>query len=364
MKGPLSGPLFTPSSVLELKLAHFRNLTQAKFEVPQGARVVALVGPNGVGKTSVLEALSMLSPTRGFLGADAKLQVQHKAKEAGIWARLGNGQEVGQVLKKGARIVQVDGQKAPLETLAQILPQVWLTPATDFLFGGPPETRRRWLDDMTTALIPTHGAAVARFRQHRQNRLRLLTQEHGGAMQADWLDAEEKMAAEWGLTVLTNRLKYLADITPHMEGLTLTLQGSALEVMEAESPVMALKGKFERSREIDARMGRTHAGPNTVELAGELILEHGHKVPMNQASSGQHKRGLMMAMVGHATLLATARRQPPLVLIDEFSAHLDATRRAMLMETLLKLGSQVWLTDMEAPALLEGLYILPVGVTD
>lgn len=351
--------------VSHLKLSHFRNLGSLNLPVPDDAQVIALIGHNGSGKTSVLEALSLLTPTRGLLTAEGKAQVQTGAKEWGIWAQLASGAEFGQAYRlegrKSERLLTIDTHRSPLDAMARHGSVVWLTPNTDFLFSGPPATRRRWLDDLTTALLPAHAEAVSRFNLHRQSRLRLLQNGEGGTYASDWLDAEERLAAEWGIQVLTYRTDYLARLAPHLHGVTLTLQGNALEVLHDANPVAALKGKFERSREIDARIGRTHAGPNTLDLTGNLILEDGRTIPLPQASSGQHKRGLIHWLVGHVQLLTHTHNRPPLVLIDEFSAHLDTPRRQLLIETLLTSGCQIWLTDTETPpATLPGLHVIPM----
>jgi DNA replication and repair protein RecF len=339
----------------QLKLSHFRNISALALTLPDNADLVALIGANGSGKTSVLESISLLTPTRGMLTADAKSQIQHGAKEWGIWVQLHSGAELGQVYRKSERVLQIDGHREALESTSRHGSIVWLTPNTDFLFSGPPANRRRWLDDLTTALIPTHAGACQRFTQHRQSRLKLLTEGRGG----DWLDAEERLAAEWGIQVLRNRIDYLHRLQPLLNGVSLALTGTALEVMDSENPIAALKGKFERSREIDARMGRTHAGPNTLDIAGVLTLENGHNVKLSEASSGQHKRGLIQWLVGHVQLLAQAQNRPPLVLVDEFSAHLDAKRRADLLTTLTTAGCQVWLTDTDVPNItLPNLHII------
>ncbi len=347
--------------VSHLKLSHFRNLGSLNLPIAEDAQVIALIGQNGSGKTSVLEALSLLTPTRGLLTAEGKAQIQTGAKEWGIWAQLNSGAEFGQVYRKSERLLTIDTHRQPLEAMARHGSVVWLTPNTDFLFSGPPANRRRWLDDLTTALIPAHAEAVSRFNLHRQSRLRLLQNGEGG----DWLDAEERLAAEWGIQVLKYRTEYLTRLAPHLHGVTLSLSGNALEVLKDDNPIAALKGKFERSREIDARIGRTHAGPNTLDLAGQLILTDGPEslrtIPLSTASSGQHKRGLIHWLVGHVQLLAQTQNRPPLVLIDEFSAHLDTARRQLLIETLLNSGCQIWLTDTETPpTTLPGLHVVPM----
>jgi DNA replication and repair protein RecF len=233
------------------------------------------------------------------------------------------------------------------EALATLGSLVMLTPQTDFLFTGPPEARRRWLDEAATALAPSHAQTVARFRHHRQARLKILAQGH---LAGDWLEAEEQLAAQWGVKLLQGRLDYLNALVPYLSELSLNLSGSTLEVLAEANPVAALQGKFARSRTVDAKLNRTHAGPNTLELHGVLQVA-GAEVALAQASSGQHKRGLLAWVQGHTRLLTAKRGQAPLVLIDEFAAHLDAPRREALLTHLLELGCQVWLADVELPTL-------------
>lgn len=315
--------------------------------------VVGLVGPNGAGKTAVLEALALLAPGRGLSGGDLQAHAPHGQRQWGTFITMADGTTVGQTYKAGLRTVQLDGTTQPVETLATLGSVVVLTPQTDFLFVGPPEQRRRWLDDAATALQPGHAGLVQRYRQHRQARLKILAQ---GIMHSDWLEAEERLAAEAGVRLVQGRLAYLAALEPLLVGLSLKLQGGALEIMSAADPVVALQGKFERTRELDVRLGRTHAGPNTLDVAGELLPENqsgprAGGIALHHTSSGQHKRALLLWLQAHVRMVTAKRKQAPLVLIDEFAAHLDATRREHLLQDLISLGCQVWLADVELPDL-------------
>ena len=184
--------------IAQLTLTTFRNHAQLALGLPnppeQGqshGQIVALVGVNGSGKTAVLEAISLFAPGRGLRGADHAdvPQLNQAGPRRGTWAAhltladargltttLAQGVQPAATGRKTEKVLLINGQPAPATQLPQHLPLTWLTPTTDFLFTGPPATRRTWLDDATAAWQPAHAVAVQRFRQHRQRRLKLLAQ--------------------------------------------------------------------------------------------------------------------------------------------------------------------------------------------
>jgi DNA replication and repair protein RecF len=69
--------------------------------------------------------------------------------------------------------------------------------------------------------------------------------------------------------------------------------------------------------------------------------------PAEHASTGEQKALLISILLAHAELQRALRGAAPLVLLDEVSAHLDATRRLALFELLTRLESQVWVTGTD-----------------
>ncbi len=352
--------------LLSLALTQFRNLERVQLVVPETANVVALIGPNGAGKTSVLEGISMFAGGRGLESADLKEQGRNGTKTWGVYGEILRQNDAPLTLAMGVsagkKQVKIDGAVAEpgslLRTTAMHGGIVWLTPRQDRLFYGPPAERRDVLDDWAAWVIENHEEAVARYKTHTQNRLRLLRE---GRLQGEWLDAEEAQAAKWGIQLLRGRRNYLSALAPHLTDVELTLGGTAQEVLDGPDPVEALQGKFFRSREIDARLERTHAGPNTADVVGVLKLED-HGVQLHLASSGQHKRAVAAWLLAQVRLMHQLRGTAPLVLLDEAGAHLDATRRTALLLELATLGCQVWLTDVEAPVGLSAAHVISMPI--
>jgi len=71
-------------------------------------------------------------------------------------------------------------------------------------------------------------------------------------------------------------------------------------------------------------------------------------IPAAQGSTGEQKAVLVAIVLAHARLAAIARGRPPLLLLDEIAAHLDATKRAALFDEIEALGSQAWMTGTDA----------------
>ena len=95
----------------------------------------------------------------------------------------------------------------------------------------------------------------------------------------------------------------------------------------------------------DAIAGRTLDGPHLTDLQ---VIYAPKGMPARDASTGEQKALLIAILLAQARLQRAVRGEPPLLLLDEVAAHLDATRRAALFEVLAGLDSQAWVTGTDA----------------
>ena len=328
-----------------LTLGHFRShrATRLAFD---GSSVV-LIGPNGAGKTNVLEALSMLSPGRGLRGAASEDMMRRP--EAIGWkvaatVRGPDGQQEIETWSEGSgRMVRLNAKAATQAALAKVAPMLWLTPAMDRLWIEAPEGRRRFLDRLTLTLFPDHAAAATAYDRALRERNRLL---RDGVADPGWLGAIEGRMAEAGAQVMAARHAALARI--------LTAQGAGgFPQAEAEiaSPdplpegAEALSVMWQSARRRDLEAGRTLSGPHRIDLAARHAAKG---VGAQDCSTGEQKALLISLILGNARALAEDAGAPPILLLDEITAHLDDTRRAALHDALRDLGVQAFLTGTDA----------------
>jgi DNA replication and repair protein RecF len=95
----------------------------------------------------------------------------------------------------------------------------------------------------------------------------------------------------------------------------------------------------------DMAAGRTLVGPHRADL-GAVFAAKG--VPAAQCSTGEQKALLISTILANARALHEDTGAPPLVLLDEVAAHLDAGRRAALYDEIVALGAQAWMTGTGA----------------
>jgi DNA replication and repair protein RecF len=338
-----------------LTLTDFRN--HAQLDLKPGPTLVCLFGENGAGKTNILEAISLLAPGRGLRGA--ALSEMARSDGPGGWsvaAHLagGGGEKGGTVLGTGTvasaperRVVRVNGAAASVNSLAEWLAVLWLTPAMDRLFTGPAGERRRFLDRLVFALEPTHAHHASRYEAAMRARNKLLAEE--GEPDLQWLAALEAAMAGHGTALAEARSRTVEELGAALErapddrfarariGLEGEVEGDLLERLQA-------------SRARDRLAGRATVGPHRQDLA----VQHAAKgQPAARCSTGEQKALLLGLVLAHAGLVSERRGQPPVLLLDEVAAHLDPARRAALFERLQGRG-QVWMTATEA-SLFEGV---------
>jgi DNA replication and repair protein RecF len=351
------------SAITRVTLRDVRSYAALDLEVE--ARMVALVGDNGAGKTNLLEALSLLAPGRGLRRAELG-EIARAGSGGGFVVsaaldgphgetQLGLGLSEPDATGRRARIQRINGANAAAHAdFAEHVRVVWLTPEQDGLFRGPAGERRRFLDRLVLAIDAGHGARVGALERALRDRNRILEES---PREAAWLDAVERQAAELGVAVAAARAEAVGrlsaliaetrdDASP-FPWAVLALEGeidalvARLPALDAEDSYRAL---LRDGRARDKAAGRTLVGPQ----ASDLVVRHGPKdIAADAGSTGEQKALLVGLVLAHARLVRAMSGMAPVVLLDEVAAHFDPRRRAALYDTLAGLGAQVWMTGAD-----------------
>src|SRR6056297_2892086 len=328
-----------------LTLSHFRSHKSARLDLD--ARPVAIHGPNGAGKTNILEAVSLFSPGRGLRRAAAQdmarrpeslgwkvtgiLHSLHQLHEIEIWSEEGQ-----------PRQLRIDGKSASQTALGRIARVLWLIPSMDRLWIEGAEGRRRFLDRLTMSFLPDHGDAALAYEKAMRERNRLLKDQ---VRDAHWYLALERQMAEAGAAIHANRQQALALIAGAQMQAETAFPTAELELTQTEGEMPAtpddLREALAESRFRDLIAGRTLIGPHRADLYGVYAAKG---VPAADCSTGEQKALLVSLILANARALARDFGAPPLLLLDEVAAHLDAGRRAALYDEICALGAQAWMT--------------------
>lgn len=346
--------------LLDLRIRDFRNIASASLE--PGPRATVIVGPNGQGKTNLLEAvyfLTTLKPLRSARLAELPRFGESSCEVKGSF-RLGPVErEVGVRVADRQRVATVDGKVAQdLEDYFGGLAVVAFTPDDLAVVKGGPELRRRFLDRAVFNRFPAFLQESRRYMHALRSRNRLLKE---GA-DRETLEAFDLPLAAAGARIVRRRWQMLDELAPRFTEVLRQLSGGRLEgemryqtvaqqeeIEEEGELVDRLHEELQRKLPFDRARGFTSVGPHSDRL--HLLL--GGKAARSFASQGQQRAIVLALKIAEIENLREQLGFQPLLLLDDVSSELDRERNQQLMTYLNACDGQVLLSTTDA-SLVEG----------
>jgi DNA replication and repair protein RecF len=333
--------------VRHLGLRDFRSWSQADIELEPGR--TAFIGPNGYGKTNLVEAL-WYSSTLGShrVATDAPLVRAGQSRAIVSTIIVNDGRELAVDLEITAgRANRVRLNHSPVRAAREVLGvlrAVLFAPEDLALVKGDPGERRRYLDELATVRRPTLAAVRADYDRVLRQRTALL-KSAAAARPRDagllhTLDVWDDQLAEHGALLLAARFGLVSELRPEVEKAYQLLApgwraadlryrssvGDDLAVDgDAEYFRVALLGALARRRAAELDRGVCLVGPHRDEL--ELTL--GDQLAKGFASHGESWSMALSLRLGAYELLRSEGTDPVLLLDDVF-AELDTARRQAL----------------------------------
>ncbi len=338
-----------------ISLHNVRSYDLANFEFDPN--VTLILGPNGSGKTTILEAVYYLMRGTSFRGRDRDvIPYEHEASEFKLEledmplrrGRLGSSPE-GRVIKAFTVADSNSARLAPKDKL----PVVLFEPDELRLLSSSPQRRRDFIDGIIARLSPTYSAVLSRFGRTLLQRNELLKQNESMS-QSDWenhLFAWDVKLAELSGSIIKARTNFILHANDHLSRIYSQLAGSEHSVTARyitpfdvvdDSLQQSLLHRLERSRKLDSQRGYTSVGPHRDDL--ELSLD-GH-LAVESASRGEMRTIMLAFKLLEVELQEHHSGKKPLILLDDVFSELDSSREQALITALAPYQTIITATDL------------------
>lgn len=340
-------------SLSRLRLFQFRCFGNVELTVDDDVPVVAFVGENAAGKTSILEAVCVLLRLQSPRAQAMADLVRFGDDKAAIEGEL-DGATLRWVQSASGRRLSVDGERAgkAASYLAHSGLVVWMGNDDILLVRAGGDGRRRFLDFVGSQMFPEYRTSMRSYERALRSRNFLLKKP--GATEAQ-LAAYAAVMAEHGDRLTAWRAEMVADLASEATIAHREISGrDELFVMEYQASAMSgtLADAIASTRDDERRRKSTVVGPHRDEVSLQL-----NGMPIAQfGSEGQQRTAVLAMKIAQARVLQNVRGQAPTLLIDDVFGELDTSRRQRLMAGLPG-DSKIWLTtttlDWADDALLE-----------
>ena len=324
--------------VEHLWLKDFRSYPSVDLELSSG--LCAVLGPNGMGKSNLLEAVGYLALLESFRGAPTDALIRSGTPSAVVRGSVRTAEREqlieAELVASGRNRIQVNRQR--LHRTRDLLGAVRITvfsPDDLALIKGGPGLRRSYLDQLLVSLDPRNDSLRSELERALKQRNALLKQTRGRLDEAAELTLEvwDAKVVAAGEELARRRAELVERIEPVVVAAYADVAGAQVPVtLRYDAPWrdVGLAAALQAARPDELRRGVTLVGPHRDDLS--IALDG---LPSRTHSSQGEQRSLALALrLASHRLVNEVVGSPPVLLLDDVFSELDPDRSAALLRSL------------------------------
>ena len=341
--------------ITRLNIERVRNLKAVALQELQPFNV--FYGPNGSGKTSILEAIHLLATGRSFRTHIPKNYIQNETANAIVFAQSATEKIGMQKLLSGEQLIKVNGDHIATQgQLAKLLPLQHIDPQSTDIIDHGAKPRRQLIDWLMFHVEPEFYHAWQYYSRALKQRNSLLKSRRNISLNE--LEPWNKMLGEYGEMLHSQRSGIFEQWKVYFEQDLKHLLPD-VEVQLEYSPgfhtELGLLNDLTVHHQKDVDRRYTEYGPHRADLRLKTTLGDADVV----LSRGQKKLLIMALKLSQIAMLHACNKET-VVLLDDLTAELDLTAQRRLIERLSQLGSQVFITTLEHESVKKHLHDLSI----
>lgn len=343
--------------ISEVMLNNFRNYSIKKIKFFKDFNVI--IGNNGIGKTNLLEAISLFSNSRGLRnGKIEELTNIYKnclTSSDVLFSLILNFQNNNKILliqNENKKIIKINDEIIKKSSILNNFLQItFLIPQMDMFFNDSPSIRRKFLDKTAELLFIDHYENVKKYDFFIKERMKILTTQN---INDNWLNIIEKKISILGVEIANIRNetiellnKIFINHTKNFPTGEIKIIGEVEDLLKNNKSIevedLYLK-KLKENRLEDIKNKKTSFGIHKTDIN---VIHKIKNISANLCSTGEQKILLISLIIARCIFSKQICKGIPILLLDEICSHIDDNTKINLFKELKNLNIQVFLTGIK-----------------